>query len=338
MERPSGHDIIVIGASAGGVEALREIAAEFPADLPAAVMVVLHVPATGTSSLPTILGRDGPLSAAHAIDGDPICRGRILVAPPNQHLLLRSDHLRLSRGPKENRQRPAVDPLFRSAARFHGRRVVGVVLSGSLDDGTAGLIAIKGRGGVAIAQDPATALFDSMPRHAIEAVAVDIIASPSGIAGEIDRLARTPVPAEELPVSHELDLETRIADADAAVLNGDDHPGTPASLACPECGGTLWELREGELLRYRCRVGHAFSSNSLLDEQAEQLEDALWIALRNLEEQASLHRRLAAHASLRGKQKTAQRFQEQERDVLSKADVVRGVLSLNDANGPHRDR
>jgi two-component system chemotaxis response regulator CheB len=171
------HDIVVVGASAGGVEALAELAASLPAslpaNLPAAVFVVLHVPATGTSALPDILSRHGPLPASHVKDGELVERGRIYVAPPDQHVLLRGGHVHLTRGPRENGHRPAVDSLFRSAAREYATRVIGVVLSGALDDGTAGLLAIKSRGGVAVVQEAGDALYPGMPCHALEHVRVD---------------------------------------------------------------------------------------------------------------------------------------------------------------------
>ncbi len=286
------RDIVVVGASAGGVEALMDLVRGLPADLPAAVFVVLHIPPQSTSVLPQILDRAGPLPARHAVDGAPIIRGQILVAPPDHHLLVEQGHIRLSRGPRENRTRPAVDPLFRSAARTYGPRVLGVVLSGALDDGTSGLAAIKARGGVAIVQDPAEAIFPSMAQSAIDHVAVDHILFTSQIGPLLAGLAREDVVEEGAPaVSRELDLEVEAAAADGAVLGRHGHPGIPSSMACPECGGSLWELGDGGLLRFRCRVGHAFSSGSLLAEQAEQLEGALWAALWNLDEQANLNRR-----------------------------------------------
>jgi two-component system chemotaxis response regulator CheB len=326
----SGHDIVVVGASAGGVEVLREVAREvargLDADLPAALFVVLHVRATAVSMLPEILTRAGSLPAAHVRDGEPIEPGRVYVAPLNHHLLIRDGLVRLSVGPRENRSRPAIDPLFRSAARAFGRRVVGVVLSGSLDDGASGLLAIKTRGGLAVVQDPDDALFDSMPRAACAAVPPDEVLPAAHIGAAINRLVRTPLTGEERPVDRNLDLETRIAEVDLETLHGEEHPGTPASLACPECGGTLWELREGELLRYRCRVGHAFTAAFLHEEQADQLEEALWAALRTLEEQASLARRMAAHAGERHLPVSVARYEEQEREALHRAALVRGVL------------
>jgi len=203
---------------------------------------------------------------------------------------------------------------------------VGVVLSGSLDDGTSGLVSIKARGGTAIVQDPADALFDSMPRSAIENVAVDCILPAHRIAAEIVRLSVTPVTGKDRAVSRDLELETRISEADPAVSSADLQLATPASLGCPECGGTLWEMHEGPLTRFRCRVGHGYTANSLLDEQADVLEDALWAAVRNLEEQASLHRRLLARAEGNGHVLSLDRYRDREQEATRRAEVVRRFL------------
>jgi two-component system, chemotaxis family, protein-glutamate methylesterase/glutaminase len=187
------HDIVVVGASAGGVEALVGLASALPADLPAAVFVVLHLPATGTSALPDILSRHGPLPASHVKDGEPIENGRIFVASPDHHLLLRTGHVHLTRGPRENGHRPAVDTLFRSAAREYATRVIGVILSGALDDGTAGLLAIKSRGGVAVVQEAADALYPGMPGSALEHVQVDHVLAVASMGELLARLTTEPV-------------------------------------------------------------------------------------------------------------------------------------------------
>ena len=236
-----GHDIIVVGASAGGVEALGELVSLLPADLPAAVFIVLHIPAYGTSVLPGILSRRGPLPAVHPADGEAIRQGRIYVAPPDHHLLLEKDGtVRLTRGPHENGHRPAVDTLFRSAARAYGPRVIGVVLTGTLDDGTAGLQVVKRRGGLAVVQDPEEALFASMPRAAIEAVAVDHVAALAEIGSTLARLAHLPAPAEsEAPVTPDLEDEVKVAEFDIKNLETrrEGKPSsTPARTATASCG------------------------------------------------------------------------------------------------------
>lgn len=266
----AGHDIIVIGASAGGVETLTKLMHDLPTDMPAALFVVLHMPTHGTSALPAILNRAGALPAVHPHDGDPILHGRIYIAPPDYHLLIEHDTIRLSRGPRENRHRPAVDPLFRTAARFYNRRVVGVILSGTLDDGTAGLQAIKMRGGIAVVQDPEGALYPGMPKSAIENVQTDYVLPIHNIAPMLVRLAHEPIPDLPVPTtSDDLEFEVEMAEFDMDAIESDERPGTPSQYACPTCGGILWELHDGRLLRFRCRVGHAFSAQSLMAEQSD---------------------------------------------------------------------
>jgi two-component system, chemotaxis family, protein-glutamate methylesterase/glutaminase len=324
------HGIVVVGASAGGVEALADLATSLPDDLPAAVFVVLHLPATGTSALPEILRRHGPLPAAHVRDGEPIQSGRVYVAPPNHHVVLRTGHVHLSRGPRENGHRPAIDPLFRSAAREYGIRVIGVVLSGTLDDGTAGLLAIKSRGGVAVVQDPEDALYTGMPGNALEHVQVDHVASAASmgklLASLIANLAEPP-PA---PALSDMQVEVEMEGFSLEAFEG-THPGRPSGFSCPDCNGVLWQIQDGGLERYRCRVGHAWSPESLLTQQSEALEAALWVALRSLEERAALARRLAEPARRRGYSITATRFEEQAAEAQQAARLVRDLLLHRDA-------
>jgi two-component system, chemotaxis family, protein-glutamate methylesterase/glutaminase len=322
-----GRDIIVVGASAGGVEALGQLVAGLPADLAASVFVVLHVPPHGTSVLPNILRRAGPLPADHAADGEPIRSGRVYVAPPDFHLLLKNGHVRLARGPTENSHRPAIDPLFRTAARRYGRRVIGVVLSGVLDDGTAGLLAIKNRGGLAVVQHPDDALFPSMPQTALENVAVDHALAVSELGPLLARLAAEPVLPDPPPaVSTDMAMETDMAELELEAMQKFDRPGAPSPFACPDCNGVLWELHEGDLVRYRCRVGHAWSPDSLLARQADGLEAALWTALRALEERAALASRMADRADQRGYDLVARKFREQVGEAEGHAKVIRDVL------------
>ena len=324
----AGHDIIVVGASAGGVEALSTLVRDLPPDLPAAVFVVLHIPAQSTSMLPSILQRAGALPVVQATDGIAIRQGCIYVAPPDHHLLVERGFVRVVRGPRENRHRPAVDPLFRTAARAYGPRVAGVVLTGALDDGTAGLQAIKTRGGVAIVQDPVDAFFPGMPQSAMENVEVDHCLPLSGIAPLLVRLAREPADDEgAYPVPEEMDFEARIAEMDPAALWGEKRPGVPSIFSCPECKGVLYEMHDGELLRFRCQVGHAYSPKSMLVEQSETLEAALWVALNTLEENANLVRRLAKQSRERNHGHVAARFEEKVRDAEQRAAVIREVLS-----------
>jgi two-component system, chemotaxis family, protein-glutamate methylesterase/glutaminase len=321
------HDLIVIGASAGGVEALSRLVRDLPPELPAAVLVVLHVPAHSRSVMPAILTRAGRLPAAHAVDGQVIEAGRVYIAPPDHHMIVKQGIVRLTRGPHENGHRPAVDPLFRTAAHAYGPRVIGVVLSGALDDGSAGLVAIKRRGGLAVVQDPEDALYDGMPRHAIENVAVDRVLPVNLIGAELARLAALPADTTAAePVTDDLEKEAGFAEIAMDAMTNASHPGTPSGFACPDCGGALWQLQEEEFLRYRCRVGHAWSADSLLAEQTEALEAALWTALRALEEKRELSERLSQRADQRGHQLVATRFHEQAREAEERARLIREVL------------
>jgi two-component system, chemotaxis family, protein-glutamate methylesterase/glutaminase len=329
----NGHDIVVVGASAGGVEALGRLAKGLPPGLGAAVFVVLHITPDAASALPDILSRAGSLPALHPVDGQRIEPGRIYVAPPDRHLLIWGGRVHVARGPRENGHRPAVDPLFRTAARSFGPRVVGVVLSGTLDDGTAGLSAIKTRGGVAIVQDPDEALFPGMPRSAVDNVRVDHVLPIDEIASCVVSLVNEPATGSAPAVSHDMEMEARMAELEGDAVQSDDRPGVPSVFGCPDCGGVLWELGESELIRYRCRVGHAYSPDTLSTKQLEAIEDALWMALRALEEQAALARRLAHRAEERGQRTLATRFQVRQRDAQDQAAVIREVLANGRALG-----
>ncbi|MGH2415855.1 MAG: chemotaxis protein CheB, partial [Microcystaceae cyanobacterium] len=226
------HDILVIGASAGGIEALKQLVQALPKNLPAAVLVVVHIAAHSTSWLPRILNRSGVLKATHPKDDETIEHGHIYVAPPDRHLIVKRGCIHLARGPKENNCRPAIDVLFRTAAEVYGPRVVGVVLSGTLDDGTAGLVAVKKRGGVAVVQDPGDALFDGMPRSAIENVDVDYILPVSKMAAVLVKLANGPTSEEAVEsVSNDMEVETDMAELELEAMQNPDRPGTPSPYA-----------------------------------------------------------------------------------------------------------
>lgn len=327
-----GHDLIVVGASAGGVEALTYLVKNLPPDLNAAVMIVLHVPSHGTSVMPRILTRAGNLPASHPKDGEVIQLRRIYVAPPNYHLLVKPGHIHLTRGPTENGHRPAIDPLFRTAARTYGRRVVAVVLTGVLDDGTAGLKAVKMRSGVAVVQNPEDAMYSGMPRSAIENVDdIEYILPLSDIPDILVNLANTQVEGEEDPIPNEIEVESGLVELDMNVLNNDERPGKPSTFGCPDCGGTLWDLSDGKLLRFRCRTGHAYSAETLLAKQSDALEDALWVALRALEEKASLSARMAKRMRDRNQNLSAERLEDELKDALKRAEVIRDVLLKGNA-------
>jgi two-component system, chemotaxis family, protein-glutamate methylesterase/glutaminase len=315
--RTDQRDIIVIGASAGGVETLAALVGGLPAELPAAVFVVLHLLPTAHSVLPDILDRAGPLPAGPAASGDEIERGRIYVAPPDHHLLLMPNGIQLTRGPRENGHRPAVDPLFRSAARAYRERVIGVVLSGALDDGTAGLRMVKRMGGATVAQDPGDAAYPSMPASAIANDSFDCVAA---IAEMPDLLCRLVDASIEIPARSDADDG---AYAVASPDRSDDEPtnGDLTGLTCPECGGALWEHSESGVIRFKCHVGHAYSLESLDVSQSQGLEMALWAALRSLQERADMFRRLARRSS------PGTRFEEKARTADEHAATLRRLIT-----------
>lgn len=320
----SGRDIVVIGASAGGVEALGTLVAGLPPDLPAAVFVVLHIPASGTSVLPAILGRRGDLPAAHAVDEEPIRNSRVYVAPPDHHLLVQPDAVRVIRGPKENGYRPAIDPLFRVAAHTFGPRVTGVVLSGVLDDGTAGLAAIKAYGGRTLVQDPKTALYPGMPATAIESVGPDTVLPPRDLAQAITAAAHEPVAPVAVPAEDVLSEEEFIQIDRGA--SEQPQAGTPSGFTCPECNGALWESTQNGVALFRCRTGHGFSAETLLASQSTSVEAGMWSALRALEERAALARRTAARFRTRDRRQSAERFERQADEAVEQAFVIRRAL------------
>jgi two-component system chemotaxis response regulator CheB len=316
-----------MGASAGGVPALCEVVAGLPRDLPAAVFIVLHISPHPNSALPTILNRCGKLPASHPEDGAAIEPGRIYVAPPDRHLTIDDSRVCVSRTPKENGHRPALDVLFRSAARHHRRRVVGVVLTGNLDDGTAGLLAIKRHGGIAVVQDPATADYPGMPTSAIETVEVDHVLPLTLIPQLLTDLAHQPVEEkEEEEVAVPDDPSDRLANLDVGGGNAAEGYGLPSGVTCPECHGTLYDRRDEAGIGFICRVGHAYSPESLVAAKSEEIDSALWAAVRALEESAALSRRLQRRMEDIGKGGMERRYAERANDAERYADVLRKIL------------
>jgi two-component system chemotaxis response regulator CheB len=320
--------VIAIGASAGGVEAIAQVVKTLPLDLLAAVLVVVHFPAHGRSVLPKILNRLSALPAGHAADGAVILPGHIYIAPPDYHLVVKPGYLSLSHGPRENGHRPAIDTLFRSVAKAYGPRAIGVVLSGALDDGTVGLELIKTQDGIAIAQDPDEALFDSMPRSAINNVEVDYVLRIADMALILSKLVDRPIPEKAMTPNDKTqsEKEADIVAEDKAALEQGEYTDRSSAVTCPECGGVLWELQNDNLVRFRCHVGHAYSLDSLVSEQADMVEQALWCAVRALEEKAALARRMVSQARQQRHILTENQFQERAHEAEHNASLLRQVL------------
>ncbi len=317
-------NIVVIGASAGGVEPLRDIAAMLPADLKAAVFIVMHLSPNSPSMLPKILDDAGPLKAHTPENGEKIRPGHIYVAPPDQHMLLGPGVIHLTNAARENRHRPAIDPLFRSAAHMYGNRVLGIVLTGMSDDGTIGLHIIKHEGGTAIVQDPSEAMFPSMPSAALKAADVDFVLNVAAIPAKIVSLATEKWSSNG--VANARSVEALVGPEGEKMSEDERIMGKPSIFTCPDCSGTLWEMEEGGLLHYRCRVGHSYSTEAMREGYNESVEGALWTAVRVLEESASLERRLEDQATQRGDTRTALRFGDVARGRKEQADLIRDIL------------
>lgn len=321
--RVVGHDVVVVGASAGGVEALRRFIGALDEGFTGAMFVVLHLPTNAHSALPDILRRAGTVEVTHATDGEVPEAGHVYVAPPDVHLLLRPGVMRLVRGPTENGHRPAIDPLFRSAADAYGSRVVGIVLSGVLDDGTDGLLAVARSGGLTAVQAPDDALYPAMPQSALDNVPIDVVAPARELGGAIQRLLALERPPRPRPDSELVDQVEAALEPGGAL----EMQGLPSRFTCPDCGGSLWDVGADEPGKFRCRVGHSWTTLGLLERQAETLESALWTALRALAERADLSRRMRDAAAARGHQHGQRLFDRQLEEYEAKAEVLREVLA-----------
>ena len=323
------RDVIVLGASMGGTEALTALLSRLPPDFPARIGLVQHIASSAPGHLAEMLGRRCQLPVVDARDGDPFAPGCVYVAPPDRHLLLRGGALRVVKGPRENRVRPALDPLFRSAAVAYGPRVVGIVLTGLQNDGSAGLAAVKRCGGLGVVQRPDDAAFPEMPRNALLALqsvgGVDHCPTLEELPDLLHRLVREEVTAGP-PVPHDIALEVDIAERVMSDVSKEQSIGQPAAQGCPECGGPLWEIADPAVKRYRCHTGHAYTAEALLADQSDATEKALWIALRTLEERANMLREMAEDGRTRGRNpQFAERAQEAEQQAQSVRHLLLGV-------------
>ena len=330
--------VVVIGTSAGGIETLRGLVGSLPADFPAAVAIVMHTAPDAPGLLHQILGRSGALPVVDPRNGERLQPGRIYVAPPDRHLLLEPGRICLTRGPRENGFRPAIDPLFRSAAQVYGPGAAGVILTGNLDDGTAGLWAIKQLGGAAIVQDPADALFPSMPQNAVDHVSVDHVVPLAELAPLLVRLtARRQEPEEDMhmEVPEHVEIEVKVAKEEHPLAAGVERLGGVSAFSCPECHGVLRELKENGRARFRCHTGHAYSMDSLLAEIDSSVEVAVWNALRALQEGQMLLGQVLDRIEPEHAENHAHELRERARELERQAALLRqAVMSVESLARP----
>ncbi|HLH88885.1 MAG TPA: chemotaxis protein CheB [Xanthobacteraceae bacterium] len=323
------RDILAIGTSAGGFEALRLLAQKLPADFPASILVVIHLSSEFHSALDTILSHAGPLTASFAEHGERLRYGHIFIAPPKSHLLLDGDHLTLGHGPRENNARPAIDPLFRSVAACCGPRAVGAVLTGTLGDGASGLQALQQCGGIAVVQDPADAAFAEMPLNALRALRPDHVAGLHDMPALLARLAREPAGAPvEVPPA--IKLETDIARTGRSSMSTLDRIGRRSVLACPECHGVMWEIDEGDVVRYRCHIGHAYTADLMSLALDASLRQALGAATRALDERIALARKLHRQSEESGHRLVAASWARKLREAEEEARTLRDAMARAD--------
>lgn len=323
----ASRDIVVLGALAGGIEALLSVVRGLPPDLEASLFIVVHVPPFSVSRLPEILSRATSLTADHASHGDVIRPGHIYVAPPDRHMMIDDDEIHLSRGPRENHSRPAIDPLFRSAARAYGSRTVGIILSGALYDGAAGLASVKARGGIAIVQDPEEASFSSMPRSALGLAEADYILTAERIGQQVGVLAQKDVDhsGAEIMIDED-DRMSQVIERDFVAQAKDTRTHELTMYTCPDCGGVLWQVETGPRGRFRCHVGHAYAPEVLLDQKSEELEAALWSCVRLLREKATLTRQTADRSLSEGHNELAARIEDAATISDDHAHVIQDIL------------
>ncbi len=324
MNRPN-HDIIVMGASFGGIKALSRLVSRLPPDLSAAVFIVQHMSPNVDSILDRILSEKGSLPAVKAEDGRKIESGLVYVAQPNHHLILNEAHMSLSAGPRENRARPSIDVLFRSAAAFHTTRVIGVILTGYLDDGVNGLHAVKRCGGIAVAQDPAEAEAHEMPENAIRDVQVDHILPLDQMASMLPILSGRPA-GEPLPVPEDIMEEIRISEQAVPNLDNMEKQGQKTSFTCPECGGVLWKVDEEPVPRFRCHTGHAFTLRTYMEGQAEALENSLWGAARFMRARVKRLKTMARKEREKSRFKSAESYEKTMAELSNHVQVIRQFI------------
>lgn len=328
MSDLNNRNIIVIGGSSGATAPLKAILGALPADLPAAVFIVLHIPARSIGILATVAAAAGRLPVHQAADGMPIVLGNVYLAVSDHHLILTKGRMKLGRGPRENMARPAIDPLFRSAAVAYGSRVIGVILSGLLNDGASGLEAVKRCGGLALVQDPADAIADEMPRSAMQTTTVDLSVPSARIGDVLSELAREPA-GPGVPIPPDIRLEVDIAAGERVDTEVMQRLADPAALTCPSCGGVMSLVRDSKPLRFRCQVGHSMTANVLAKKQENAVDEALRVALRVIEERAELVTRMAQDGRISGRRVVAELYEERAEEYRRYADTIRRAVLMS---------
>ena len=332
----ANRDVLVVGTSAGGVEALIFLAKELPRDLPASVFVTIHLPSYSRSSLDDVLTRAGRMPAHFAIDGEVLQKSRIYIAPPDRHLLLDGERLSLGEGPRENNARPAIDPMLRSAAVCCNSRTVGVVLTGTLGDGASGLWTVRHAGGITVVQDPRDAAFPEMPLAALNRAKPNHIARLAEMPALLERLVREPAGAPK-PVPRSIRYEVEIARNGGEHMDTMDAIGRPSVLACPDCGGVMWEIDEDGMQRYRCHVGHTYAPEVMSIALDESLRRALAVALRVLEDRVALARKLRQQALASNHRLLAETWAGKAREFEREMEVIRSSIRRMDRLVAHSD-
>ena len=325
------RNIIVIGASAGGFEALKKFVNDLPPDLDASIFIVWHMSPDVRGVLPDVLNRFNTIKAANAYDKESIKPNRIYVAPPDHHLIIEEGRVRVTRGPKENRFRPAVDPLFRSAAYVYGDRVIGIILSGALDDGTAGLWRIKANGGITVVQDPADAEVPSMPENALREVKVDYCVPVAELAGLVVKLSSEEINSnKDVMKDEKTKIEINIAAEKNALQLGSLNIGVLSPYTCPECHGVLSKIMDGNIIRFRCHTGHAYSADTLLVSLTEGIEDSLYSAIRGMDENILLLNHIGDHYAEANQPKLAAVYFKKAKETEERSDLIRKAVHAHE--------
>lgn len=334
-----GHDIIVIGTSAGGMEAICALIKELPDNLPAAIFIIQHLSQDSSSDyLVKRMAKQTSLKVKVAEHDEVFQKGVIYMVPADRHMLLTSKRILVVKGPRENQFRPAVDPLFRSAAAYHGSKVIGVILTGMMSDGTAGMEAVKRSGGITVVQDPDDAEHPDMPRNAMRKVTIDYVVPVREMGVLLYNLSKTPS-RDSIMVPQDILNEAQIVErimTNGAMTSIDkmDSLGERSNISCPECGGALWELKQGNVTRFRCHSGHAYNEESLLNSMDSSLEETLWVSMRILEERRSMLENMAHMDRSKGQSRWATLQQERADEMKVHVDRIREIL-LNRNSHPH---